>query len=321
MGFKDVEVVIYMGEYQILGGKRLSGRLRITGGKNAVLPILASTVINKGESVIHNCPMISDTLTTVAILKSLGCSVKTEGSTMIVNSAPACRWEVPEELVREMRSSTLFMGGLLGRFGKVTICRPGGCDIGERPIDLHEAALTLLGAHIRKEHGFLYCETEGLSGAKIVLGFPSVGATENAMIAAVCAEGDTSIQNAAREPEIVDLQKFLNSMGADVRGAGTGRIEITGGRRLGRAEHTVMPDRITAGTYLIAAAITGGNVLLTHVAPDHLTPVTSKLQEAGCEIKEGASTIFLDAPSALRSVSRIRTQPHPGLPERVKGRF
>ncbi|MCL2461415.1 MAG: UDP-N-acetylglucosamine 1-carboxyvinyltransferase [Defluviitaleaceae bacterium] len=306
-----------MGEFQINGGKRLSGRLRITGGKNAVLPILAATVINGDESVIHNCPMISDTFTTVEILEKLGCAVKREGSTLTVDSSGADKWEVPVSLAKEMRSSTLFMGGLLGRFGKAAVSHPGGCNLGDRPIDLHEYALSALGAKVETIDGIVHCRTEGLSGAQIVFSLPSVGATENAMIAAVCAPGVTVIMNAAREPEIVDLQKFLNSMGADVRGAGTIRIEITGGKRLRRAEHTVMPDRITTGTYLAAAAITGGSIFLTDVTPEDMTPVTMKLREAGCVVKEGISSIFLDAPRALNSVSRITTQPHPGLPDCV----
>ncbi|MDR1639499.1 MAG: UDP-N-acetylglucosamine 1-carboxyvinyltransferase [Clostridiales bacterium] len=303
-----------MGVYHISGGNKLSGQLRVYGAKNAILPILASVILNAGESVIHNCPNISDTCISIKILEDIGCKVAYDGETMVVDSSVADVCSVSAELMREMRSSFIFLGGLLGRFHKVNISYPGGCELGARPIDLHLKALKQMGTEIREEHGFIICEAKRLIGTHINLDLPSVGATENIMLTAALAEGETKLTNAAKEPEIEDLEAFLNGMGADVRGAGTDTIVIRGVKKLHSVEHTVMPDRIAAGTFLVAAAITGGKVLLTEARPEHLYPVTSRLIEAGCKIASEDSTVYLEAPTELRPIEFLRTRPHPGFP-------
>ncbi|MDR3239431.1 MAG: UDP-N-acetylglucosamine 1-carboxyvinyltransferase [Clostridiales bacterium] len=311
-----------MGEYHIRGGNQLYGQLRINGGKNAILPILASVMLNGSESVIHNCPKISDTLISIQILESIGCKTKMEGATLIVDSSTLNSWEVPADLVREMRSSIIFLGGLLGRCKRVKISYPGGCELGARPIDLHLKALRLLGADIVEKHGFILCSADKrLTGACIHLDFPSVGATENIMLTAALADGETVITNAAREPEIQDLQVFLNTMGAQISGAGTGSIVIRGVKKLHDAEHTVMPDRIVAGTFLAAAAITGGKIELTNIVPEHLYPITAKLSETGCALRMERNSVYLEAPSRLRPIETLRTSPHPGFPTDMQPQF
>lgn len=303
-----------MGEYHIHGGKRLSGDIRITGGKNAVLPILASAVLNNGKSVIHNCPLISDTFISKELLEAIGCKVQMEGSTMVIDSSSANRSDVPEQLVSEMRSSIIFMGGLLGRFNKAKISYPGGCELGQRPINLHLKALRAMGASITEEHGFILCRASRLRGTRISLDFPSVGASQNIMLAAVLADGETIISNAAREPEMLDMQRFLNGMGADITGAGTDTIRIYGVQKLRDVEHTIMPDRIVAGTYLTAAAITKGEIRVTDIEPEHLYPITSKLSEAGCLIRYGKKEIHLKGPEKIKPIEHLQTHPHPGFP-------
>jgi len=276
--------------------------------------MLAAVVLNKGISVIHNCPRISDTFMVIKILKAIGADVKMEGTTITIDSTGADNYEVPEKYVREMRSSIIFLGSVLGRFGQVKISYPGGCELGARPIDLHLKGIRQLGANIVEEGGFIVAEAAKLKGARIDLDFPSVGATENIMLAAVLAEGRTIISNAAKEPEIVDMQNFLCAMGAKVSGAGKDTIVIDGVKNLHDVEYTVMPDRIVAGTYLTAAAITGGELLLTNVSPSHLHPITSKLAETGCEIKTEKTRVYLKAPKELKPIERLRTHPHPGFP-------
>lgn len=250
----------------------------------------------------------------VRILESIGCGIKWEGRTLIVDSSTVSSYEVPEDLVREMRSSIIFLGSVLGRYKKVIISYPGGCPLGPRPIDLHLKALRQLGVHIKEEHGFIICEASKLVGARIHLDFPSVGATENIMLAAVLAEGMTVIHNAAKEPEIKDLQEFLNGMGAKISGASTDVIIIEGVKSLHKVEHKVIPDRIVAGTYLAAAAIAGGEIRLTNVEPNHIQAIISKLRESGCRIFEEKSSIYLKAPRELNSIDIVRTQPYPGFP-------
>jgi len=302
-----------MGEYHIRGGRRLRGELRVRGGKNAVLPMFAAMILNGAECVLHNCPRIRDTFISAEILRCLGCKVTIEGNTVVVNSSGARDWHIPEELSGEMRSSVIFMGGLLGRFGQADISYPGGCELGTRPIDMHIKALAAMGTFIETGERLL-CQTKGLTGARIPLQFPSVGATENIMLAAVLAKGQTKICNAAREPEIVDLQGFLNGMGADIKGAGTDTIVINGVEKLHSVEYCAMPDRIVAGTYLAAAAITGGELWLTGVTPSDLIPVTSAFTEMGCRIAEVENTITLKAPGRLHRIPHLATHPHPGFP-------
>jgi UDP-N-acetylglucosamine 1-carboxyvinyltransferase len=305
---------VSMGVYHISGGNKLNGQLKVYGAKNAILPILASVILNASESVIHNCPKISDTYISIKILEDIGCKVTYDGETMVVDSSTADICAVSAGLMREMRSSFIFLGGLLGRFHKVTISYPGGCELGARPIDLHLKALRQLGTEIKEEHGFIVCTADRLVGTHIHLDLPSVGATENIMLTAALAEGETKLTNAAKEPEIEDLQAFLNGMGADVKGAGTDTVVIQGVKHLHKVEHTVMPDRIVAGTWLVAGAITGGKVLLTDARPEHLYPVTSRLMEAGCRIAAEGRTIYLEAPTELRPIEFLRTRPHPGFP-------
>ena len=317
-----------MGEYRIQGGNRLKGEVRIGGSKNAVLPIFAAMVLNSSENILHNCPLIQDTFISIEILKHIGCTVTVEkgrngdrfSNTVIVDSSKARNWNVPEEFTNQMRSSVLFMGSLLGRFGKADINFPGGCKLGNRPIDMHIKSLKKMGAAIRTGD-MLCCRTIQLQGTQIHLDFPSVGATENIMLAAVLAAGETSILNAAREPEIVDLEHFLNGMGAKVKGAGTGTIVIEGVEALHSVEHSVMPDRIVAGTYLTAAAVTGGEVSLIDIWPKDIIPVTAKLTEMGCKISETGNTVTLKAPPRLQYVSKLETSPHPGFPTDLQAPF
>jgi len=310
-----------LGEYRIAGGFPLRGSVRVGGAKNAILPILAATLLNKGVSVLHNCPVIRDTAISIEILKSFGCLVKMEGDTITVDSSAANSSVIPDELVREMRSSIVFLGSMLGLFKTAKISFPGGCQLGARPIDLHIKSLRALGGRVAEDGGFIACEAAKLTGADIFLDMPSVGATENAMLAAVCADGETLISNAAREPEIVDLQQFLRGMGAVVWGAGTSEITVRGGSGLHGVEHSIIPDRIVAGTFLVGAAITGGSVTLEDVVPEHVAVVTHRLSEMGCRIKEYDSAIELAAPCTVKALPRLRTQPYPGFPTDMQPQF
>ena len=310
-----------MARYVIEGGKRLEGELCIDGAKNAVLPIIAATILSGKESIIHNCPNISDVRTMIEILRHLGCTVIWNNKTLIINSFNIDRYEVPDQLVRKMRSSIIVLGALLGRFNQGQVSYPGGCHLGARPIDLHLKAFKDMGAYIIEDHGFIICKERMLQGAKIHLDFPSVGATENIMLAAVLAEGTTIIHNAAKEPEIKDLQDFLNAMGGKIQGAGSDVIIIEGVDGLNSVEFNVMPDRIIAGTYLIAGAMTKGDISLHNVDCEHLTAITSKLREVGCHIIEESDKIHLKSPGILKSTDIIRTQPYPGFPTDMQAQF
>lgn len=301
--------------FVVNGGRRLNGNIRVQGSKNSVLPILAATLLVNGESVIHNVPSLSDTRCTLKILKALGCRVRKEGSTVIINSENASGYEIPEALMREMRSSVVFLGAILGRHRQAVISAPGGCEIGLRPIDLHLYAVKRLGADVDESYGKLYCKSEnGLKGRKITFSFPSVGATENAILASVTAKGSTVIVNAAREPEIIDLCDFLSKCGADISGAGESIITVNGVSSLHSAEHTVICDRIVASTYLATGAITGGSVELLNVNPAHLNAVLPVFEEMGCDIRVRCSSVRLRAMGRLKRVDKIITQPYPGFP-------
>ena len=302
-----------MSAYLVEGGRPLDGSVRIHGAKNSVLPILAACLLVPGECVVRNCPDLSDVTASLDILRHLGCAVRREGDAVIVDASAPTGWDVPDDLMREMRSSVIFLGAVLGRMGQADLCAPGGCELGPRPIDLHLAAMRCLGAVIAEAGGGLHC-TGGLRGADIVFSLPSVGATENAMLAAVAAEGDTTITNAAREPEIVDLQQFLCAMGADVHGAGSSVITIRGGKRLHGGAYAVMGDRIVAATYLAAAASAGGTVEVTGVDWRHLSTVTAVLAEAGCTLTSTPERILLRCQAPLRGVRPVRTAPYPGFP-------
>lgn len=312
-----------MNKIIVEGGRRLSGEIPIQGAKNSVLPILVATLLVNGVCVIHNCPMLSDVDATIKILRYLGCSVSREGHTITVDSSTVCRNDVPDSLMREMRSSIVFLGGILGRMGKAVLSTPGGCEIGLRPIDLHLSAMEQFGATLTTENGFIVCSAEekGLCGTRIVLSFPSVGATENIILASTLAKGTTVIINAAREPEISDLADFLNRCGARIYGAGDSTITVEGVSRLHSAEHSVIPDRIVASTYLIASAMTGGNICIKDVIPSHLGPIIQPLRESGCQVDVRGRNVSISSPKQLKRIKMIRTMPHPGFPTDVQAQM
>ena len=304
-----------MSHLEIRGGVPLSGRLRVQGAKNSVLPILAAALLAPGQSILHNCPRLSDVEATGKILRLLGCGVEREEKTLLVDASQPTGWTIPDPLMREMRSSVIFLGAMLARLGRAELSYPGGCELGPRPIGLHLAALRSLGAEIVEEQGRLRCTVgSGLVGRELCLSIPSVGATENAMLAACGARGTTTIVGAAREPEIVDLQNFLNAMGARVSGAGSPVVTVAGEAPLHPAEHTVMGDRIAAATYLCAAGTAGGRLELEGAEASSLAAVTACLQEAGCEIKILGDRVALNSRGRLRGIRPVRTAPYEGNP-------
>ena len=278
-------------------------------------------MLNEGINIIHNCPPLKDVNITVEMLKYLGAHVEREGDTLIVDTRGKLGSHIPEKLMRQLRSSIVFMGAIVARNKKVKISAPGGCELGPRPIDLHIKALKELGVKIKESHGYIICNSEKMRGREIHLSFPSVGATENIMLAASLSEGTTIIQNVAKEPEIEDLAAFLNKMGAKIKGAGSSRIEIEGVKKLSAAEHYVMSDRIVAATYLCCAAVTGGEITLTKVVPEHLSACLACLRDSGCEITTGSDWIKLIAPKRLKAVSEITTMPYPGFPTDAQSLF
>ena len=303
-----------MGSITIEGGHRLSGETVVQGAKNSVLPVLAATLLCGGACRIRRCPRLSDVDAAADILRYLGCRADWEDGDLLVDSSVLTRCDIPQTLMRRMRSSVIFLGAILARCGWAELSYPGGCELGPRPIDLHLAALRTLGASIEESGGKLYCQGRHLKGGQIVLAIPSVGATENAMLAACGAEGETVICNAAREPEIADLQDFLCAMGAEVRGAGGSVITVTPRRELHGCVHRVIPDRIVAATYLCAAAAAGGEVTLRNTEHRHLAAVTTVLDQAGCGVRCGEGYIQLVRMGPLRAVPPVRTAPYPGFP-------
>ena len=298
----------------------LRGTVKIDGAKNAVLPIIAATLLAEGKSVLKGVPNLRDVHVISDLLRHLGAEVTYEGTNLTVDASNITTCEAPYELVRKMRASFLVMGPLLARFNHTKISMPGGCAIGTRPIDLHLKGFKSLGAEVEMDHGFVEAKTEKLTGNKLYLDFPSVGATENIMMAAALAEGTTIIENAAEEPEIVDLANFLNEMGANVKGAGTNTIKIKGVESLKGAEHTVIPDRIEAATYMVAAAMTKGDITVENVLMEHLKPIIAKLRETGCEIIEMENAVRVIGPEVLKPID-IKTLPHPGFPTDVQAQF
>lgn len=303
-----------MSKIFIEGGQRLEGLVRVHGAKNAVLPILAATVINGGKNVIKDCPRLKDVNSSIEILKGLGCSVTWEGSTITVDSENISTHHVPEHLMREMRSSIMFLGAIVARCRKAIISMPGGCELGPRPIDLHLKAFRQLGIKVDESHGYINCEVDDIKPDNIHLDFPSVGATENIMLVTALSKGTTTINNAAKEPEIVDLQDYLNKMGAKISGAGTAVITIEGVDSLHDVEHRVIPDRIVASSYLAATAAVGGHVTLTNVVPSHIQPIMSVLKDCGFYIAPKDDSVTIKASGRPLPIDYIRTLPHPGFP-------
>ena len=303
-----------MSIWHIYGGNRLTGNTRVQGAKNAVLPIMAASVLSGGETVLHNVPDLRDVTTTLRILQHLGCTAVRDGDTVRIDSRGMHCDFIPHALMRELRSSVIFLGAILARFGTARLSMPGGCELGPRPVNLHLDALRALGAEVTECGGDIICRAHALQGRRILLPFPSVGATENAMLAACAAAGETVICNAAREPEIADLQCYLRKLGADISGAGTSTVTVGGFRPRPFVEHTIMPDRIVAATILCAAAACGGEVELQDVDPAHFSTVLDSLSEAGCAIITTASAVRLSSDGQLTAPRPVVTQPYPGFP-------
>ena len=303
-----------MSRFLVEGGHPLSGEVPVQGAKNSVLPILAATLLNGGVTELRGCPRLRDVDASVEILRYLGCDAVWQEDVLTVDTSGLCRWDIADTLMREMRSSAIFLGAVLARLGRADISYPGGCELGPRPIDLHLSGLRDLGADIREEGGILHCTASRLAGRELMLSLPSVGATENLMLAACGAEGTTVISNAAREPEIVDLQDFLNACGAEVSGAGSTSVTIRGGKPLHGCEFRCMPDRIVAATYLCACASAGGEVYLRGARERHLATVADALRQAGCMVAGDGEGIACRCRRRLRAVRPVRTAPYPGFP-------
>lgn len=303
-----------MEAFVVEGGVVLRGEARVDSAKNAVLPILAAAVLTPEEIVLHNVPDITDVGHMAAILTMLGCRVERSGRDMTVDCGGIHSWEMPDQLSKQIRSSIFLLGPILARFRKATVTFPGGCEIGLRPIDLHLSGLRQLGVEISEEGGLIHCDGRNMHAGEVHFDYPSVGATENVMMAAVLLPGITVIHNPAREPEIADLQAFINAMGGKIRGAGTHYIAVEGVERLHGTAWTPMADRIVAGTLLAAAAITGGEITLTNAPESDMVAVTAKLREMGCRLEERPGWIHLRAPKRLTAFAQLQTQPHPGFP-------
>lgn len=313
--------VLDLEKYLIQGGNRLQGEVKVTGAKNSVLPILAATVISGGKSIISNIPKLKDVSVMTEILKVIGSKVERDGDTMTIDTGSIDSINLPEELVREMRSSIILMGALLARFGEVNVSFPGGCEIGPRPIDLHLKSLRQMGAEIKESHGFIYCKAKELTGADIQLDYPSVGATENIMLAAVRANGITVVRNAAREPEIMDLQDYLNKCGAKIKGAGTSIITIEGVEVLRGCNHKIIADRIVAGTLMVGAVMTKGKIILKDIVTEHLQSTIAKLRETGADVIVNGNSMMIIGPKNINSIEILQTLPFPGFPTDMQAQF
>lgn len=305
-----------MSHITVTGNRRLCGSVKIQGAKNSVLPILSASLLCGGPCIIHNCPTITDVNACIRILEHIGCRVKWEDHTVTVNPSTVQCHEIPDDLMREMRSSIVFLGAILARCGQTNLSFPGGCELGPRPIDLHLSALKQMGVQVEESHGKLLCSVPGgvLHGSEIVLPIPSVGATENIMIAAATARGRTIIRNAAREPEIADLAQFLNRCGAKIRGYGEGTVIIEGVDALQGTEHTIIPDRIVAATYMAAVAITGGEAVLEDIIPQHIYPTLPFFGQSGCRITLRGRQVRIKAPERLEPMKNVITGYYPGFP-------
>ena len=306
-----------MAKYIIKGSNKLEGKVKISGSKNAALPIIAASILNAGKTTLYNVPNIHDTQMMFEILKNLGGKVEKKNNKIIIDTSKIKKYEISEDLMRQMRSSVILAGSLIGKYQKAIFSYPGGCDIGTRPIDLHLKGFEKLGINITKNYGNISCICDKIVGEKIDLDFPSVGATENIMLASCLGEGTTQINNAAREPEIIDLQNFLNKMGAKIQGAGSNKIQIEGVKKLNDVSYNIMPDRIETGTFLCAAAMSQGNIIIENT---NITPIISKLEEANCKLKLEKDKIELKAPKKLKALE-IRTMPYPGFPTDMQSIF
>lgn len=304
-----------MADFLIKGGHKLHGEITVQGAKNSVLPLLAATYLSDSECVLHNCPRLSDVKASVDILEHLGCKCRFEGNTLTVNSKGCYSCEIPENLMREMRSSIIFLGAIAAKCKNAEMSLPGGCELGPRPIDMHLDALRQLGANIECVGGKVVCVmADGVKGADIHLRFPSVGATENIILASVLAEGTTTVYNAAKEPEIEDLSSFLNKCGAKISGAGTSTVRIEGVKSLHGTEHRVLPDRIVAATFLYATAMNRGKLKLCGANFEHLVPFTSQLLKSGCDIKFDNDSVTVKALKKLHNFDVITSGPYPSFP-------
>ena len=310
-----------MNKYIIDGGERLYGKVRVHSAKNTVLPLLAASILTDEPVTLRRVPPIIDVENMLRILTEVGCVVKRQGDTVVIDSSNAVSHEIPARLTKELRSSVFMLGSILTRFHRAKISYPGGCDIGLRPIDLHLSGLKRLGVDIIEKDGYIHCKVERLQGAEILLDFPSVGATENIILAAVKAEGITTIRNAAKEHEIVDLQRFLNKMGANVRGAGGGTIVIEGVKRLHGVDYTPIGDRIESGTYMIATAVCGGELEIEGVSVENIAALLHKLRENGCKIYARNDKIILRSDGRLKSVDLVETMPFPGFPTDMQAQY
>lgn len=309
-----------MYNYIINGGKKLHGEIDISGSKNASLPILAATIISGKTTKLYNVPNIEDVKITLKILEELGCKIKKDKNKITINSKRMNKTTIPDELMRKLRSSVIIAGAILSRFKSVKFSYPGGCDIGARPIDLHLENFKKIGIKIDENCRYIECKCDKIESKIIEFDFPSVGATENLILASILGNHEVILNNAAMEPEIVDLANFLNKMGAKVYGAGTNIIKIKGVENLKETSYKIMPDRIEAGTFLIAGAITGGNIKINNVIPEHISPVLNKLKECGCEVEIDKRSIHLLANQRLKATN-IKTMPYPGFPTDLQPLF
>ena len=316
----ELQEVERVESFRIIGGNQLHGEVKVDGAKNAVLPMLAAALLTDAPVTLTDCPALSDVQNMLAILRTLGCSAALDRSTIRVDASAADRWEMPEALSKALRSSIFLLGPLLGRFRRARVTYPGGCEIGLRPIDLHLKGLRALGVRIREAHGLITCDGADLHGGSVHLDFPSVGATENVMLAAVLAKGRTVIHNAAREPEIRDLQCFVNALGGQVSGGGSDTVTIEGVPCLHGGAYRPMADRIVAGTLLAACAATGGEIALGNAPVRDMGAVLDKLRRAGCELEADADSVRLRAVRPLRAVE-LSTQPFPGFPTDMQAQF
>ncbi|HBL41595.1 MAG TPA: UDP-N-acetylglucosamine 1-carboxyvinyltransferase [Ruminococcaceae bacterium] len=311
-----------MGSFTVEGGHRLQGELTVQGSKNGALPLLAASVLVQGKTCLYHCPNLTDIQSALQILNGFGCQTSFSENTAVIDSASADRYCIADEMMREMRSSIVFLGALLGRFGQAEVSSPGGCEIGLRPIDLHIETLKALGAVFEEDGSRIHCSCpNGLRGATVVLSFPSVGATENLLLAASVAVGKTRIINAAREPEIVDLANFLNRCGAKIFGAGEGILEIEGVSCLHGCEDTVSGDRIAAVTYMTSCAVTGGSLTVKGLEPNCIMPLIAPFEKSGCKVETKKGEILFSSPKRLKGFGMVRTMPYPGFPTDSQSAF